>query len=49
LAFIRNDDNASVDFKKKLALEYGDVMPDIMYDMSEYDFGIDNVPVTSVM
>ncbi|XP_056120171.1 sodium/hydrogen exchanger 3.2 [Rhinichthys klamathensis goyatoka] len=49
LAFIRNDDNASVDFKKKLALEYDDVMPDIMSDMSEYDFGIDNVPVTSVM
>ncbi|XP_077051365.1 sodium/hydrogen exchanger 3.2 [Siphateles boraxobius] len=49
LAFIRNDDNASVDFKKKLALEYDDVMPDIMSDMSEYDFGIDNVPATSVM
>ncbi|XP_050992505.1 sodium/hydrogen exchanger 3.2 [Labeo rohita] len=49
LAFIRNYDNASVDFKKKLALEYADIMPDIMADMSEYDFGIDNVPVTSVM
>ncbi|KAL1255299.1 hypothetical protein QQF64_013360 [Cirrhinus molitorella] len=49
LAFIRNFDNASVDFKKKLALEYADLMPDIMADMSEYDFGIDNVPVNSVM
>ncbi|XP_043073663.1 sodium/hydrogen exchanger 3.2 [Puntigrus tetrazona] len=49
LAFIRNCDSASVDFKKKLALEYADIMPDIMADMSEYDFGIDNVPVTSVM
>ncbi|CAM4637041.1 unnamed protein product [Leuciscus chuanchicus] len=48
LAFIRNDDNASVDFKKKLALEYANGMPD-MSDMSEYDFGIDNVPVTSGM
>nr|BAB83083.1 Na+/H+ exchanger isoform 3 [Pseudaspius hakonensis] len=48
LAFIRNDDNASVDFKKKLALEYENVMPD-MSDMSEYDFGIDNVPVNSFM
>ncbi|KAK9957863.1 hypothetical protein ABG768_012066 [Culter alburnus] len=45
LAFIRNDDSASVDFKKKLALEYADIIPDIMADMSEYDFGIDNVPV----
>uniref|UniRef100_A0A9J8C9L2 Sodium/hydrogen exchanger n=1 Tax=Cyprinus carpio carpio TaxID=630221 RepID=A0A9J8C9L2_CYPCA len=44
LAFIRNYDNASVDFKKQLALEYADIMPDIMNDMSEYDFGIDNVP-----
>ncbi|XP_016419170.1 sodium/hydrogen exchanger 3-like [Sinocyclocheilus rhinocerous] len=49
LAFIRNYDSASVDFKKKLALEYADIMPNIMADMSEYDFGIDNVPVTSVM
>ncbi|XP_073678096.1 sodium/hydrogen exchanger 3.2 [Garra rufa] len=48
LAFIRNYDNASVDFKK-LALEYADIMPDIMADMSEYDFGIDNIPVNSVM
>ncbi|XP_048058112.1 sodium/hydrogen exchanger 3.2 isoform X1 [Megalobrama amblycephala] len=45
LAFIRNDDSASVDFKKKLALEYADIIPDIMADMSEYDFDIDNVPV----
>ncbi|XP_026145868.1 sodium/hydrogen exchanger 3.2 [Carassius auratus] len=45
LAFIRNYDNASIDFKKKLALEYADIMG----DMSEYDFDIDNVPVTSVM
>ncbi|XP_067281881.1 sodium/hydrogen exchanger 3.2 [Pseudorasbora parva] len=49
LGFIRNDDSASVDFKKKLALEYADIIPNIMADMSEYDFGIDNVPVTSVM
>ncbi|TRY96396.1 hypothetical protein DNTS_029325 [Danionella cerebrum] len=48
LAFIRNDDNANLDFKKKLALDYADFLPDIMADMSEYDFGIDNVPVTSV-
>ncbi|XP_051992750.1 sodium/hydrogen exchanger 3-like [Xyrauchen texanus] len=45
LAFIRNDDTANVDFKKKLALEYGDIIPDIMADMSDYDFGIENVPV----
>ncbi|XP_067267116.1 sodium/hydrogen exchanger 3.2 isoform X2 [Chanodichthys erythropterus] len=45
LAFIRNDDSASVDFKKKLAFDYADIIPDIMADMSEYDFGIDNVPV----
>ncbi|XP_051729496.1 sodium/hydrogen exchanger 3.2 [Ctenopharyngodon idella] len=45
LAFIRNDDSASVDFKKQLALDYADIIPDIMADMSEYDFGIDNVPV----
>uniref|UniRef100_A0A671LU23 Sodium/hydrogen exchanger n=1 Tax=Sinocyclocheilus anshuiensis TaxID=1608454 RepID=A0A671LU23_9TELE len=49
LDFIRNYDSASVDFKKKLALEYGDITPYITADMSEYDFGIDNVPVTSVM
>ncbi|KAK7139260.1 hypothetical protein R3I93_016407 [Phoxinus phoxinus] len=49
LAFIRNDDNASVDFKKKLALDYANFMPDMMSDMSEYDFGIDNVPVVSGM
>uniref|UniRef100_A0A672RKP9 Sodium/hydrogen exchanger n=1 Tax=Sinocyclocheilus grahami TaxID=75366 RepID=A0A672RKP9_SINGR len=49
LAFIRNYDSASVDFKKKLALEYADIMPNIMADISEYDFGIDNVPVNSVM
>uniref|UniRef100_A0A672PIJ0 Sodium/hydrogen exchanger n=1 Tax=Sinocyclocheilus grahami TaxID=75366 RepID=A0A672PIJ0_SINGR len=41
LDFIRNYDSASVDFKKKLALEYGDITP--------YITGIDNVPVTSVM
>ncbi|NP_001106951.1 sodium/hydrogen exchanger 3.2 precursor [Danio rerio] len=49
LAFIRSYDSASVDFKKKLALEYADIIPDIMADMSEYDFDIDSVPVTSVM
>ncbi|KAI7798992.1 putative solute carrier family 9, partial [Triplophysa rosa] len=49
LEFIRNYDAASVDFKKKLALDYADIMPDIMADMSDYDFNIENVPVTSVI
>ncbi|XP_051948888.1 sodium/hydrogen exchanger 3-like [Xyrauchen texanus] len=46
LTFIRNDDTANVDFKKKLALEYADIIPNIKADMSDYDFGIENVPVT---
>ncbi|XP_051526678.1 sodium/hydrogen exchanger 3-like [Myxocyprinus asiaticus] len=46
LAFIRNDDRANVDFEKKLALEYADIIPNFMADMSDYDFGIEHVPVT---
>lgn len=49
LGFIRNYDTANVDFKKKLDLDYADFMPDIMADMSDYDFNIDNVPVNSIV
>lgn len=49
LAFIRNDEAANVDFKKQFDSEFADVMPDIMVDMSSYDFGIENVSVATIV
>ncbi|XP_036423226.1 sodium/hydrogen exchanger 3-like isoform X2 [Colossoma macropomum] len=45
LAFLRNGERTNVDFEKKFGLEFSGVMPDIT---SELDFGIDNVPMTSI-
>ncbi|KAL7826273.1 hypothetical protein AOLI_G00314820 [Acnodon oligacanthus] len=45
LAFLRSGDHTNVDFEKKFGLEFSGVMPDIT---SELDFGIDNVPMTSI-
>ncbi|KAL6461266.1 hypothetical protein MHYP_G00312320 [Metynnis hypsauchen] len=45
LAFLRNGDRTNVDFEKKFGMEFSGVMPDIT---SELDFGIDNVPMTSI-
>lgn len=45
LGFLRNGEGTNVDFDKKRGLEFSGVMPDIT---SELDFGIDNVPVTSI-
>ncbi|XP_067281953.1 sodium/hydrogen exchanger 3.1 [Pseudorasbora parva] len=47
LAFIRSDEAANIDFKKQFGSEFADVMPDIMVDMSKYEFGIENISVTS--
>ncbi|XP_056598130.1 sodium/hydrogen exchanger 3.2 isoform X1 [Triplophysa dalaica] len=49
LGFIRNYDAANVDFKEKIAFDYANIMPNIMADMSDYDFNIENVPVTSII
>ncbi|CAM4637057.1 unnamed protein product [Leuciscus chuanchicus] len=49
LAFIRSDEAANIDFKKQYGSEFADVMPDIMVDMSNYEFGIENVSVTSIV
>ncbi|XP_039534869.1 sodium/hydrogen exchanger 3.1 isoform X1 [Pimephales promelas] len=49
LAFIRSDEAANIDFKKQYGSEFSDVMPDIMVDMSNYEFGIENVSVTSIV
>ncbi|XP_066529935.1 sodium/hydrogen exchanger 3-like isoform X2 [Hoplias malabaricus] len=46
LAFLRKGEGSSVDFEKKYGLEFSGVMPDIT---SELDFGIDNVPMTSII
>ncbi|XP_043073664.1 sodium/hydrogen exchanger 3.1 [Puntigrus tetrazona] len=45
LAFIRGDEAANVDFKKQFDSEFGDVMPDIMVDMSNYE----NFSITSIV
>uniref|UniRef100_A0AAR2ISV9 Sodium/hydrogen exchanger n=1 Tax=Pygocentrus nattereri TaxID=42514 RepID=A0AAR2ISV9_PYGNA len=45
LAFLRNGDRTNVDFDKKFGMEFSGVMPDIT---SELDYGIDNVPMTSI-
>lgn len=45
LGFLRNGEGTNVDFEKKHGMEFSGVMPDIT---SELDFGIDNVPVTSI-
>uniref|UniRef100_A0A8C1BHL9 Sodium/hydrogen exchanger n=1 Tax=Cyprinus carpio carpio TaxID=630221 RepID=A0A8C1BHL9_CYPCA len=49
LAFIRSDEVANVDFKKQFGSEFTDVMPDIMVDMSNYELGIENFSVTSIV
>ncbi|XP_056335717.1 sodium/hydrogen exchanger 3.1 [Danio aesculapii] len=49
LAFIRSDEAANVDFKKQFDSEFADVMPDIMVDMSNYDFGIENISVAAIV
>ncbi|ROL45804.1 Sodium/hydrogen exchanger 3 [Anabarilius grahami] len=49
LAFIRSDEAANIDFKKQFDSEFADVMPDIMVDMSNYEFGIENNSVTSIV
>uniref|UniRef100_A0A8C1T0M8 Sodium/hydrogen exchanger n=1 Tax=Cyprinus carpio TaxID=7962 RepID=A0A8C1T0M8_CYPCA len=49
LAFIRSDEVANVDFKKQFGSEFTDVMPDIMVNMSNYELGIENFSVTSIV
>ncbi|XP_051991560.1 sodium/hydrogen exchanger 3-like isoform X1 [Xyrauchen texanus] len=43
LAFVRSDEAANIDFKKQFGSEFADAMPDIMVDMSNYEFGIENI------
>ncbi|KAL2079970.1 hypothetical protein ACEWY4_023763 [Coilia grayii] len=47
LAFLRNEDDTHVDFKKKFGVDIEDVMPDITVD-TEYNRP-DQVPVTSII
>ncbi|XP_051526667.1 sodium/hydrogen exchanger 3.1 [Myxocyprinus asiaticus] len=49
LAFVRSDESANVDFKKQSGSKYQHLMPDIMVDMSNYEFGTENISVTSIV
>ncbi|XP_051948549.1 sodium/hydrogen exchanger 3-like isoform X2 [Xyrauchen texanus] len=49
LAFIRSDKAANIDFKMQFGSKYPHVIPEIMVDMSNYEFGIENTSITSIV
>nr|XP_055076449.1 sodium/hydrogen exchanger 3.1 [Misgurnus anguillicaudatus] len=50
LSFVRSEKSPNIDFSKPFGSEFTNVMmPDIMADMSNYQFGIENISVTSIV